>query len=126
LPPFITLRIAVVNSSLALFLGDVARAARLEHLRGMHLLGKHAQHEYGAAGVLAFDLLDQIEPASAGHRIIENRDIPLELAGELERVVPVLGLPDHGHVVLRGQDLFQTTPDHRVIIRDQDSHGEVP
>src|SRR5712691_8894559 len=91
----------------------------------MHLLGKHAQHEYGAAGVLAFDLLDQIEPASAGHRIIENRDIPLELAGELERVVPVLGLPDHGHVVLRGQDLFQTTPNHRVIVGDQDFHGEV-
>src|SRR5438094_7847339 len=43
-----------------------------------------------------FRSLDQIEPASAGHRIIENRDIPFELAGELERVVPVLGLPDHG------------------------------
>src|SRR5712691_7774927 len=91
----------------------------------MHLLGKHAQHEYGAVGVLAFYLLDQIEPASAGHRIVENGDIPLKLAGELKDVVPILGLSDHGHVVLRSQDLFETTPNHRVVVRDQDSH-EVP
>src|SRR6266446_1836935 len=79
------------------FLVDVAGAARLEHLRGMRLFGEHAQNEDGTARVPAFYFLDQLYSASAGHGKVEN---------------------GHVYVVLRGQDLFQTTPNDRVVVRD--------
>jgi len=43
---------------------------------------------------------------------------PTRSANELERFVAVLGLADHLHVVLRGQYLFQTAPNDRVIVRN--------
>src|SRR5437867_9981183 len=70
------------------------------------------------ARVPAFYFLDQLYSASAGHGKVENGDVPVELANELEGFIAVLGLADHVHVVLRGQDLFQTTPNDRVVVRD--------
>jgi len=68
--------------------------------------------------VPAFDFLDQLYPAPAGHGKVENGDVPVELANELESFITVLGLADHVHVVLRGKDLLQTTPNDRVVVRD--------
>jgi hypothetical protein len=38
----------------------------------------------------------------------------------------VLGLADHDHVLLRGQDLSKAAPDYRVIVCNQDSDGRAP
>jgi len=84
----------------------------------MRLFGEHAKNEDRAARVPAFYFLDQLYPVSAGHGKVENGYVPVELANELERFIAVLGLADHVHVVLRGQDLFQTTPNDRVVVRD--------
>src|SRR5882762_1981736 len=105
------------------FLVDVAGATRLEHLRGMRFFGEHAQNEDGTARVPAFYFLDQLYPASPGHGKVENGDVPVELANELERFIAVLCLADHIHVMLRGQDLFETTPNDRMVVRDNNSHG---
>ncbi len=84
----------------------------------MRLLGKHAQNEDGTARVPTFYFLDQLHAASAGHGKVENSDVPVELANELERFIAVFRLADHLHVVLRGQDLFKTAPDDRVVVRN--------
>src|SRR2546421_4190238 len=100
------------------FLVDVPGTAGLEYLRGVRLFREHAQNEDRTTRVPAFDFLDQLYSASAGHGKVENGDVPVELADELERFIAVLGLTDHLHVVLRGQDLLQTTPNDRVVVRD--------
>src|SRR5204863_10212365 len=97
---------------------DVAGAAGLEHLRGVRLLREHAQNEDRTTRVPAFYFLDQLYPAPARHGKVENGDVPVERANELERFIAVLGFADHFHVALRGQDLFQTTPNDRVVVRN--------
>ena len=84
----------------------------------MRLFREHAQNEDRTTRVTAFDFLDQLYPASAGHGKVENGDVPVELANELEGFIAVFGFADHFHVVLRGQDLSQTTPNDRVVVRD--------
>src|SRR5262249_12837474 len=75
---------------------------------------------------LALDLLDELQPVATRHGIVEDRDVPVELARELERVVTVFRLADHDHILLGGQDLSQASPDYRVIVCNQDSDGRAP
>src|SRR6266850_398027 len=85
-----------------------------------------AQDQHRALRELALDLAEQLQPAAARHREIQDRHVPVELARKLQGFVAVLRLAHHLHIGLAGQDLLQAVPHHRVIVRDQDFHSEPP
>src|SRR2546425_294342 len=102
----------------------VAGTARLQHPPRVQLLRMHAQDQHRALRELAFDLAQQLQPAAARHRVIQDRHVPFELARELHGFIAVLRLAHHQHVGLAGQHLRQAVSHHRVIVRNQDLHRE--
>src|SRR3989442_1320529 len=83
-----------------------------------------AQAQHRALRELALDLAEQLQPAAARHRVIQDRHVPFELARKLHGFIAVLRLAHHQHVGLAGQHLLQAVAHHRVIVRDQDLHRE--
>src|SRR5437016_3887752 len=102
----------------------VPGTARLQHPPRVQLLRMHAQDPHRALRELAFYLAQQLQPAAARHRVVQDRHVPFELARKLHGFIAVLRLAHHQHVGLAGQHLLQAVAHHRVIVRDQDLHGK--
>ena len=86
--------------------------------------------DFTMPGMSGLDLLamvkrefpEKVEAAAPGHREIEDRHVPFELARELEGFVAVCRFADHGRRRVIGQHLLQAVAHDRVVIGYEDSH----
>src|SRR3954471_14074537 len=88
----------------------------------MHIFGVHRQNQYWLARKLLLDVAEQIEATAAGHGKVEDRHVPLELAGELERFVPVGRFTYDGRCGVGRQHLLETVAHDRMIVGYENSH----
>ena len=61
-------------------------------------------------------------PVHARHLDVEDREVGIQLAYELDRVVAAAGLADH-LVTLFLEDLLEVQTDDRLVLGDHDAHG---
>src|SRR5438874_3104847 len=88
----------------------------------MHVFRMHAEDQYRLAGKFLLDVAEQVETAAAGHGEIEDRHVPLHLAGELQRLVAVGGFTHYGSGRIGREHLLQAVTDDRMIVGYENSH----
>src|SRR5205814_3916718 len=109
------------------FLGQITRCAGLDRAHRILMLLMHAEHEDAQTRALAFHLLDQLHPALAGHRQIEQEDIEIELTDALHHLMAIPRLAHDVEVDRCLEQLAQSLPDDGVIVGDDDpDHGAGP
>src|SRR5437879_8491519 len=103
-------------------LSDVTGRPGFEDTDRILLLRMHAKHQHWQVGLGALDFPQDLNPAAARHRDIENHDVPGFFPDEVESGLGAFSLSKlSGGKALR-QNVHQSTPKNSVIICDQNFH----
>ena len=100
-------------------LHDVGHRPGLAGLLDQLPLAERGEHD-ACGDAVPGDLLGRGDPVHDGHVHIEHDDIGLELAGLLDRGLPVAHLADD-LVALLGEELDEVEPDERLVLGDENT-----
>jgi hypothetical protein len=113
---------AVISSSGAL-LGQVAGRAVAEGADGVFVLAVHAQDEHRHIAPLVLELREELEAAAVGQGEVEDHDVPVCVARELQGRGGRRRLTDPGQPVVLQEDLPDALTEDGVIVNAEDAHG---
>lgn len=89
------------------------------------LLAMHREQDDARAGVAAHDRARGLDAVHVRHRQVEHGDVGLEIAHEVERALPVVGLADDLDA-LALQQRAQGMPQDLMIVSEQHAHRGPP
>jgi hypothetical protein len=81
----------------------------------------HREHEHAELRLLGLHLLDELDPALARHRHVEDQHVEVLGADAGDHLVAVGGLGDDAHVVGGLEQLAQPLAEDRVVVGDGDA-----
>ena len=105
--------------------GSGLTGAGPDGLQHQVLVEERGQHQHADLGVLAGQLLAQLEALAVGGRgelEVEQHDLRVRAADDGERLAGAGRLGDDPQVVLALQDRAQALPDDRVVVDEHDAH----
>src|SRR5437879_1456992 len=102
-------------------LAEIAGRTSLHDPHGELLRWMDAQDEYWHSRAQSLEIAQHLQPVASRHADVQNYDVPIRSPEELKRRCGVAGLADHHRRELIRQDLPETAPDDRMVIRDEDS-----
>jgi len=105
-------------------LEQVSVCARIERVQDPALVPVRGQHDDPDQRQLVHDLPGGADPVQHRHPEIHQDHVRLLVLGEVHRLLPVGGRPDHLDVRGGREELLQPLPDDGVVVHDQQpDHG---
>ena len=98
-------------------LQEVVERLDRERVDGVALVRGH-EHDGGRVGALAHERR-RLDAAQPGHLDVEEDDVGLEVAGEIERLARAGRLADDPHLGLAGEQIPQLRPRRRFVVDEQ-------
>jgi hypothetical protein len=108
---------------------QVSRHAQRGHLLDAGFIAVRREDENLRSGVGFEDLPDGFHPIEHRHRHVHDHDRRPEFSGQLHRLSPRRGLPDHLEIVFGLQQSPQALPHDRMVVRKHDGdsfHNPLP
>jgi trehalose 6-phosphate phosphatase len=97
---------------------------RLDRERVDRVLGVRGHEDDCRRVALFVDVRRRLEPGDAGHLHVEEHDVVVEIAGQLERLGSARRLADNLHLRMRGEQVAELRPRRRLVVDEERSnHG---